>query len=376
MLRRATLGSPRRGAAWISVVALGALASGQAAADVPDLLTEQGRLTDSSGNPVQGTEGITFVIYDAPTGGNALWTEIQSVTLDEGYFSAVLGQTTTIPATVWSGATRYLGMKIGSDPEMTPRQSIESVPYAIVSTNAIGDITPHSVSVGGGVVIDSTGKWVGPPSGLAGPTGPSGATGATGATGLTGPTGPAGATGATGATGTPGIGTPGVTGSTGPTGPQGDAGAQGPTGPTGATGAQGDAGAIGPTGPTGASPIITMDYGSGAAAAPGTAPDFAYVVQPVTVNTTSTVHVQVTSSATLGSTLGATVDFAICIGSGTPTAQGQILTTVIPADATPIHTLSATLTLSSATPVGLCARSNSGTADLVGTSATSVIVSQ
>jgi hypothetical protein len=81
------------------------------------------------------------------------------LTLDAGYFSARLGETTPIPASVFAGGKeRYLGIAVGADPEMSPRQTIDSAPYALVSDNAVGDITPTSVSVGGTTVIDSSGK--------------------------------------------------------------------------------------------------------------------------------------------------------------------------------------------------------------------------
>jgi hypothetical protein len=125
------------------------------------------------------------------------------------------------------------------------------------------------VAVGGSIVIDSSGEWVGSPTGLVGPTGPTGATGVagpsgpTGATGAIGVAGPAGATGATGATGPTGptgatgaVGPTGATGLAGPAGPTGATGIAGPTGSTGSTGAIGPAGPTGNTGPTGATGAI------------------------------------------------------------------------------------------------------------------------
>lgn len=102
------------------------------AAGAPNTLTEQGRILDSSGNPVTKTVSIVFSIYGTATGGTALWTETQSIQLDDGYFSTGLGATNAInPNTVFNGTVRYLGVQVGSDPEMTPRQVIRSVPYAM-----------------------------------------------------------------------------------------------------------------------------------------------------------------------------------------------------------------------------------------------------
>ena len=113
-------------------------------------------------------------------------------------------------------------------------------------------------------VIDSSGNWTGPGSGLKGEvgpqgaqgpqgaTGPQGAQGDKGATGAQGPTGPQGDKGATGAQGPQGAqGDKGATGAQGPQGGQGDTGGTGPQGTKGATGAQGTQGATGPTGPGG-----------------------------------------------------------------------------------------------------------------------------
>jgi hypothetical protein len=224
------------------------MSSVQAQAAVPNLLTQQGRLVSASGVPVTTAVAITFNVYAAASGGTALWTETQNVTPDDGYFSTRLGEVTALPATLFDGSVRYLGVTIGADPEMTPRQVLASVPYALLANNVNGPITPTSVSVAGTTVIDSTGHWVGPTTGLAGtpgatgPTGPAGATGPAGLAGAAGPTGPAGAAGPTGAAGA--------------TGPAGPTGAAGPTGPTGAQGIAGVAGAVGPTGPVGPSGFV------------------------------------------------------------------------------------------------------------------------
>jgi hypothetical protein len=154
------------GASKIAVAALavGALwtTMGHAAPSVPLLLTEQGRLTDAKDNPITTSTKLRFNIYSAATGGMSLWNETQMITPDDGYFSAELGSVTAFPATLFTGAELYLGVTVGTDAEMTPRQAITSVPYALVANNAIGDITPNSVSIGMTPVISNAGKWVGP----------------------------------------------------------------------------------------------------------------------------------------------------------------------------------------------------------------------
>ncbi len=233
---------------WLKILLAGATTAilvwaAPARAAVPTVVAQQGRLFDSMGTPSTGTVTFVFTIYASAAATTSVWTESQSITLDQGYFSARLGETTPIGPTVFDGTVRYLGITVGTDPEMTPRQPLVSVPYAMLANDVNGDIHPTSVSIGTTAVIDSTGKWVGSATGLSGPQGPAGPAGATGAAGPAGPTGPAGATGAQGPAG--------ATGATGAVGPQGPAGTTGATGAQGPAGAAGATGAQGPAGPAG-----------------------------------------------------------------------------------------------------------------------------
>ncbi len=104
-------------------------------AQVPQLINYQGILTDpNAGEPVSGERSLTFSIYDVSTGGTALWSETQTVAVDNGRFSVVLGRVNPIsPLYFINGWERYLGVKVGGDAEMTPRKSIASVTYSLVS---------------------------------------------------------------------------------------------------------------------------------------------------------------------------------------------------------------------------------------------------
>ncbi|MCI0406185.1 MAG: tail fiber domain-containing protein [candidate division Zixibacteria bacterium] len=100
-------------------------------AAVPQLINFQGVLRDSGGNPVaDGSYSVTFKIYDAPSGGTVLWTETQSATTSGGSFNVLLGATNAVPDSAFSGANRYLGIAVASDPEMSPRFQLVSVGYA------------------------------------------------------------------------------------------------------------------------------------------------------------------------------------------------------------------------------------------------------
>ncbi|MBX2997158.1 MAG: hypothetical protein KF893_01515 [Caldilineaceae bacterium] len=106
-------------------------------AAVSPVLTYQGRLLNpTTGAPQNGTHTFTFAIYNVESGGVALWTEIKNVTVSNGLFSTLLGDTTAIPANLFTGQNLWLGIKVGADAEATPRQRLAPVAYAMYSDNA------------------------------------------------------------------------------------------------------------------------------------------------------------------------------------------------------------------------------------------------
>jgi hypothetical protein len=105
-------------------------------ADVPQLINYQGLLVDADGARISGVHSVQFSIYDLETGGEALWSETQNVVVADGLFQVLLGAVTSIPHSVFDGGKKYLAVKIGSDPEMTPRRRVVSVPYAYHSNEA------------------------------------------------------------------------------------------------------------------------------------------------------------------------------------------------------------------------------------------------
>ncbi|MCM8798695.1 MAG: hypothetical protein NC821_04445 [Candidatus Omnitrophica bacterium] len=115
---------------------------------IPHKINYQGYLTDSGGNPVNGTVSILFSIYDVSSGGTALWSETQSVNVNQGIYSVNLGDNN--PVNLAFDKPYYLGVKVGSDSEMTPRIPLTSVGYAFRANTAqtvetIGSHT-HSAS--------------------------------------------------------------------------------------------------------------------------------------------------------------------------------------------------------------------------------------
>ncbi len=104
--------------------------------DVPQLMNYQGYLTDDVGNPLNETVAITFSIYGDAAGTTLLWTETHpSVTVTGGVFHVILGSVSAFPDTLFDGDC-YLGVAVGTDPEMTPRPQLTSVAYAIRASKA------------------------------------------------------------------------------------------------------------------------------------------------------------------------------------------------------------------------------------------------
>mgnify|MGYP000191500637 CR=1 FL=1 len=104
---------------------------------VPHEINYQGWLgnaNDTTG--VTGTFDMTFTLYDAETGGTALWTETHvGVKVDKGVFNVLLGSINSIPADIFTGGPLWLEIKVG-DETLSPRKKLVSVGYAIQTENA------------------------------------------------------------------------------------------------------------------------------------------------------------------------------------------------------------------------------------------------
>ena len=98
------------------------------------VLSYQGTLMDSSGNPVSSNFNIRFRIYNSPSTSTYLWEEIRSgensVPVQNGLFTVMLGSLNPIPMQVWDETELFLGVKVGTDAEMTPRELINTIPVA------------------------------------------------------------------------------------------------------------------------------------------------------------------------------------------------------------------------------------------------------
>ena len=131
--------------------------SSQAGAAAPTLVNFQGILEDSQGTPISGSVQVTFSIHDAATGGMVLFEETQTVSVQGGLFSVLLGSTggpIGLDSAVFTTSERWLGIKVGADPEMTPRLRIASVPYSLVAAEAELALDAAELSCSACVVTD------------------------------------------------------------------------------------------------------------------------------------------------------------------------------------------------------------------------------
>lgn len=139
-------------------------------AQIPQFISYQGRLTDSTGNPLaDGQYELIFKIWNEPTGQISLPVWIGSpdtVQLTDGLFACQIGP---IPSTVFTtGTERYLGITVGSGDELEPRTQLLAVPYAYRALYA-DNATAGGWSQGSGTVYltnpsDNVGIGVASPS--------------------------------------------------------------------------------------------------------------------------------------------------------------------------------------------------------------------
>lgn len=134
---------------FLAVLAAGAVLGAAVEAraqDVPEYVTYSGFLKDN-GVPVDGTVNLVFTIYDASSGGISLWTETRNgVTATEGVFTVILGEATTLPATVFDGSRLWLEVSVDGQ-TMSPRMDLNTVAYAFkaqqcVDSSTVGGYAP------------------------------------------------------------------------------------------------------------------------------------------------------------------------------------------------------------------------------------------
>lgn len=100
--------------------------------------TMQGLLLDENGDPVSNSShSLTFAIYHDPDVSAALWSETITVFTLDGLFTVQLGVDDEIDPDIFANnPTTWLGVRVGFNPELTPRIRMAYSPYAIHAVTA------------------------------------------------------------------------------------------------------------------------------------------------------------------------------------------------------------------------------------------------
>ncbi len=134
------------------------LAAVTGSAQIPKTLAYQGILADAGGTLVpDGAYSVTFKLYDVASGGAALWTETQSVTVLKGVFSVVLGNTTALNLAF--DKQYWIGTKVGADAEMAPRVILTASPYAFNAQKLAGIAVNTTPTANAILPLDGSGKF-------------------------------------------------------------------------------------------------------------------------------------------------------------------------------------------------------------------------
>ena len=146
----------------MAILAVGAFALGlpglayAADANPPERMTYQGYLVDSDGDPLGDTApanyDVMFRIYNVKQGGLTIWGEQQTITVDNGYFSVLLGEGVLSEAAegietlsdVFQGddiSDRFIGITVSglaseANVEVAPRLRLVTSPFAFTSSQA------------------------------------------------------------------------------------------------------------------------------------------------------------------------------------------------------------------------------------------------
>ena len=128
-------------------------------AEVPQLINYQGVLSDSAGASLDGTFDITFKLYSQPVAGTEFWTETHSgAAVNDGLFAVILGSITPFFGAAKSVTSHeiWLGITVGTDPEMSPRTQFISVPFAFEADRAVqADTADYAYQSGSSVTADT-----------------------------------------------------------------------------------------------------------------------------------------------------------------------------------------------------------------------------
>lgn len=116
-----------------------------AQAEIPHLISYQGRITDSTGVPLEGPHSLVFRIYTVSAGGSAIWNETHpNVTFEKGVFSVLLGSYVNLDLAF--NMQYYLQIQVDGE-IFGSRQKISSAAYALRAETADSAISADSAEI-------------------------------------------------------------------------------------------------------------------------------------------------------------------------------------------------------------------------------------
>jgi hypothetical protein len=144
----------KRNLYWCGLGLILLVVSSVAHGQTPDVIHYRGHLDVPTVVPAGTVQReLTFNLYEMEIGGSPIWTETQILDIYDGNFAAVLGSINSVTEELFASEYRYLGVQVGADPELTPRQRIAAVPYSMVAAHAIRAASADDAdTLGGGVV--------------------------------------------------------------------------------------------------------------------------------------------------------------------------------------------------------------------------------
>ena len=115
-----------------------------ASAAIPHLMNFQGKATDKSGAPLNGSYSLTFRIYNSETVGVPKWSETQpNIPISNGIFQVQLGS--VMPLNLPFDESYWISIEINMDGEMLPRTRLASVGYAYTAEHSNDNSAPVGV---------------------------------------------------------------------------------------------------------------------------------------------------------------------------------------------------------------------------------------
>ncbi|MEC8333201.1 MAG: hypothetical protein VXZ83_03655, partial [Verrucomicrobiota bacterium] len=121
---------------------------------VPSKINYQGLITDTAGEPIESsTNTVTVTLYQVETDGTSVYTEsFTDVASDaDGLYSIQIGDT-NLQAVLEANSELWLELTI-NEQTLSPRQEINSVPYALVADSANRLINASDSSISGNLSV-------------------------------------------------------------------------------------------------------------------------------------------------------------------------------------------------------------------------------